>query len=359
MVRKQLLTVAALGGLIALQACTSGQSAVEPTVTQANLNSDKLQFAVGTANRNGAIGLNTVETFRQPNGLSAVLVSTPTITGPAGFLVPAGFGGNNGGTNTISASPQAASATPVVPTTFSNTGGAFGYGFAPDNIGPTGANLATGLVSFSEYSLPFYVASSSKTPYYIGPGSSSVPNYNDGTQAPGFVGYSSGFVDFAGVTLALGTYGLSVNVPTANTAAIPNFTASGTLTTLVPLPVIPAPVFTSDGAGGGTISVTIPAGVTEALVYVRDTTSGNNYTLLTRTSGPQAITLPDNIGPIAAKVAGPTASAGDTLSIDVVGFDYPAIEAAEIGAAPAVAPVITGANGQADITVSPKATGTE
>jgi hypothetical protein len=77
-----------------LAAC-SGAAQGPPATSSVNVLSPsygKLQFAVGTANIYGtATGLNVVSTYRQTNGKSAVLVNTPTITGPAAltFTVPA------------------------------------------------------------------------------------------------------------------------------------------------------------------------------------------------------------------------------------------------------------------------------
>jgi len=342
-VHTRLLSLVALGGLSALSACTSGQSAIVPPSTAVNLAATaKLQFAVGTANIAGTTGLNTVVTFRAPNGLSATLVNTPTITGPAAFAVPSG--GLDTGTNMISGSPQVAAGLTTTSTTFGQGGGAFAYGFAPLNISQNSP------ANFGSYSLPFYVASAAQAQYLIGPGNTYVSNFRDGTQAPGFGGYASGFTDFAATPVA-GTYTLGVKIPLA-IGSIPDFTAAATLGTTVPLPLFAPPAYTTDGAGGGTVAVTVPAGVTEALVYVVDGKTGNFFTLLTRTQGPQALTLPGNIGPIAKGVAGPSIPVGNPVFVYAVGFNYPAIEASPIGASPSQTPVITGANGQADITSS-------
>ena len=339
----RLLSLVALGGISALSACTSGQPAIVPPSTAVNLAATaKLQFAVGTANIAGTTGLNTVVTFRQPNGLSATLVNTPTITGPATFAVPGS--GLDTGTNTISGSPQLAAGLVSTKTTFGQSGGAFAYGFAPLNISQNSP------ANFGAYSLPFYVASAVQAQYLIGPGNAYVSNFRDGTQAAGFGGYAAGFTDFAAPPVA-GTYTLGVKIPLA-IGSIPDFTAAATLGTTVPLPLFAPPVYTTDGAGGGTVALTVPVGVTEALVYVLDGTTGNVYTLLTRTTGPQTLTLPSNIGPLLKGVAGPSIPLKDPVQVYAVGFNYPAIEASPIGKGPAQTPVIAGANGQADITTS-------
>src|ERR1700730_479725 len=76
---------------VLLVACSTNGVAKNPGVTQANLAANKLQFAVGTARigQDSFVGVNFVATLRQPNGMTAILASTPTITGPASFLVPA------------------------------------------------------------------------------------------------------------------------------------------------------------------------------------------------------------------------------------------------------------------------------
>ncbi|HEY0382706.1 MAG TPA: hypothetical protein VGC72_10940, partial [Candidatus Elarobacter sp.] len=77
---------------VALTACTGGQIGVEPPTQVADVQgTTTLQFTVGTARYalTGATYLNTLVTYRQPNGLSGTLYNTPLITGPAGMVVPA------------------------------------------------------------------------------------------------------------------------------------------------------------------------------------------------------------------------------------------------------------------------------
>jgi len=353
-VHRRITSLAALGGLGVLSACTSGQSAIVPPQTSVNVSAiSKLQFAVGTANIAGTAGLNTVETFRQTDGLSAVLLDTPKISGPSGFIVPAdpNVSGNlDSGTNSITGSPQVASGTTSTATTFGLSGGAFAYGFAPLNSDVSGA------ANFGAYGLPFYIASASQLTYILGPGNALVPNFRDGTQE-GFPGYASGFTDFAAAPVA-GTYALTVTVPTSG-VTIPPFTAIAKLASTALLPTFAPPAFASDGTGGGSITVAVPAGCTEALVYVFDTTATLYYTLETKATGSQTLKLPDALGPISSGTAAPTLALGDSVSVYAVGFDYPAIEASPIGKNPPQAPPITGANGRADITTSLATAGTE
>ncbi len=80
--------------LLTCSACTSGQSAIQPPVKNAvdPIAQSALQFAVGTANIAGAVGLNTLAMLRQtvvPYVGTSVLTNSPTIVGPSNFIVPA------------------------------------------------------------------------------------------------------------------------------------------------------------------------------------------------------------------------------------------------------------------------------
>ena len=357
---RNLFSAVALAAL--LGGCTSGNTAVEPPISSVNpITTNKLQFAVGTSNFNGAVGLNTVVTFRQPNGLDGTLLNTPTITGPAGFL-NTGSTGFDANTNTIAGSPQA---NPVGSTaqasTFGTSGGAFAYGFQPDN------STTGGGVSFARYALPFFGGST--TQQYIG-GPPAYPNVRDGTFPSGFTGYPMGFTNFV-LKPVTGTYTLSLAVPTGfDSAGNPTsgtVTASSTLATLTPLPAFAAPTIVLDGAGGGTVSANVPAGVTEAMIVVRDGTGlcypGANgapayFTFVTKTTGPQTFTLADTLGPtFGAQTTVRTICSGDSYRVYAVGFNYDAFGAGPPGNR-SQAPAIAGANGQADVTLSPVTSGT-
>ncbi len=388
-------------------------SGVNPPTSGGNLGAAKLQFAVGTATigSEGAVGLNTVETLRQPNGLTAALVNTPTIVGPVGFTVPSASAGpftevcpastgaaivtdpasgatvgrssgTDAGTSHISATPQVTLGTTAVCTSFGTSGGAFGYGFAPDN------STTSGALADAYYQLPFYPAASARTLRYVG-GPPAFPQSRNGTFPGGFLGYYEGFTDF-NVPVVAGAYTLNVVAAAAN-APTSTFTATANLSNVAGLPTFPTPSFLADGNGGGTVTVNIPPGVTETAVEVLDLgTAGPDagsgscfppgalggsptvyYTILAQGSGTQTLTLPDNIGPavpgqtthtlctsadnIAA--SGNSSASGDDFRVYAVGFDYPAFEAAYPQNA-SQTPTIVGANGQADITTS-KRTGTQ
>lgn len=355
--KKQLFAVCALltGSLLA--ACSgvsTNGSSYSPPVSQAPLNSNVLEFAVGTANFQGTTYLNTVVSYRQPNGASAVLVDTPTLTGPAGFTVPAvGSAGTDGGTAHISGTPQTAPtnppAAPPPATTFNQSGGAFSYGFAPFNSNTLGTAMYPG--SPPLYAQPFYIASASKLRFYGGP--PAFPFFNDGTYPAGFAGYSQGFTMF-GATPVSGSYTLSVLVPAANASPV-TATQSATLNAATVLGVPTVSGITQDGSGGLSGTVTPGAGSSETLVYVVDTAAGLDYTVgpITGTAA-AAFTLPNNLAPCntpGCKGSAGSIATGDTYEVYAVSYDYPAFESAPPNSKSA-SPTLTGSNGQADLSVS-------
>lgn len=348
--RKLLNGLSAAAGIAILSACTSGQSGIEPPHTGANIAATTaLQFRVGTAlYSNGQTYLNTVVTFRQANGLSATLYNTPTITAPNGFVVPSvASAGTDAGTNHISGTPPTQPGTAAVPTTFNQSGGAFAYGFAPANSTTSGAaNYPKGNFS-NVYTQPIYLSSSVKRGFELGP--PAVPDFHNGTFPAGFLGYDSGFMMFGAAPVA-GTYGLQVVVPSGTigqNSAVLN--ASGTLTSIVPLPVEAPPVITSTNDGGATFTVApAPAGVTHQVLYITNGTGPTVYSFDAGAAG-GVFTLGPTSGP---KDAGGNPSApfstGDSINAVVVGADYdivgnaPPINTQETPALPA----------QTDITVS-------
>jgi hypothetical protein len=149
-------------------------------------------------------------------------------------------------------------------------------------------------------------------------------------------------------------------VQIANGGPAITFTAGATLTNTTPLPAIAAPTFASDGAGGGTITATVAPDprIVETLAYVADNTTGLHYTIGPVTgTGALLFTLPDTLGKCAGSncqtgsTATPTLNAGDSYTIYVVSYDYPMFEASPPGST-SQTPTITGAGGQADLSVS-------
>ena len=301
------------------------------------------------------MNLNVVTTFRDKTGLSPSTSDTPTITGPSGFSVPSTpDAGSDAGTNRIMA-------------TFGTSGGAFAYGFAPDNT-----DVTKELPTYVPYGgngdgAPFYAAQfqalppttgwpfqdSAKSVDYVPflGGPPLFPYSQNGTYPVGFYGFSEGFTTFAAKPVA-GSWSLSVSVPTTpqvngGTVNAPAATMSST----TGLPVYPAPAFVEDGAGGGTASVVAPAGVTETLVDIVDITTPSFYTLEIVGAGAGSAALPDALGPAASGATAPSLKTGDTYLVTAIGFDYPAFEAAP-PANGSQTPTLTGTAGQTDLTIS-------
>lgn len=362
MIQYKLIAAVAVGALLA--GCSANGTAAPPNGAASNLaTTTVLQVAVGTANIGqsaNATGLNVVATFRQANGLTATLVNTPTLVAPAGF-VPPNCGStcvDNATTHQMSGAPQnvnPAVANPV--TTFGQTGGVFAFGLAPENEGATAAAV------FTRYVSPFTGGTTGTVanPNYGG-GPPAYPFFKDGTFPAGFTGYSQGFVEF-NVAPVAGAYMLSDTIATGN-AGTTILTATATLSNLTPLPNLPPPVFTQDGAGGGTGTITIPADarIVETMVYFFNSTAGTYFTIgPIRGTGVQAFTLPDLLGPCggAAGTGCQNSAATQTRTINTgngyrfyaATYDYPMFEASPPGSV-SQTPTITGSGGQADISTS-------
>lgn len=343
--------------LTALAGCTSGQAGVEPAFSSTNLNTNKLQDAVGvatfTSSSTGTVkGLNVVATFRQPNGSSGTLLNTPLLTGP--FVVPAvAAAGADAGTATIQGSPQVQPGQTAISSTFAQSGGIFAYGFAPNN------STTSGGASFSKYAEPFYAKGTGITATsYIG-GPPAYPQVRDGNYPSSFLGYTEGFTSFV-MAPGAGSYALSVGIQNSTGTSTTTIAApTATLGNVTGLGPIPAPtVVAKDGAGGLTVAFTAPAGATESLVNIVNTTASTPtyYTVLVTGTGALTATLPANLGPYVGGVPTPSFAAGDTYSIRIVSVDYPAFEAGPPGNRQQLPTLVAGA-GQADISYAPLVSG--
>jgi hypothetical protein len=356
---------AAVVGLLST-ACTSGQIGVEPPTTSVNVAATTvLQFAVGTANFAGqGVYLNTLVTYRQPNGLSAVLLDTPQIQGPAGFVVPAGSppaGNVDAGKSTITGTAPVQPGTAATPSTFGTGGGAFAYGFVPANAATTGVPLypgyaggraeASALGTITDiYPQPMYAASTLQLPYLLAP--PATPEIHNGTFPPGFLGYPSGFTSFAATPVA-GTYTATVTVPGNSPGASPIAvkTASATLTSTAGLPPAAAPGIVKLAGGGASFAVGArPAGTTHEILYVVDIASDGTLTFYSvdATAG-GTFTLTTAQGPVGpGGVRSAPFASGDAVVAYVVAADYDILGLAPPGntqQAPALP-------AQADITAS-------
>jgi hypothetical protein len=369
---KRLLTpIAALAAIgIGLSGCggvTNGTAALPPT-TQSPLNYGKLTFAVGTATlQDGTTGLNVVAFLRQPNGDSAYLVDSPNIAGPTGFTVPnnaATAGNSDAGTSNITSTPQ----TQTTSTTFGTTGGLFGGGLGPFNAVQGGSNKYPG--NPPPYPTPMYgIGTGAGAPVQLLIGQPIEPNpiYNI-DYPPGFAGWLPGFTAFEAAPVA-GTYTMNVTVATAN-AGNTTITGSGTLASAAAvLGATAAPTVTKDGGGGfSAINFTAPAGTVESVAFVENTSSGYFFSVETKGAGPQSASLGDNFGGCGTAGArslcttststGPSFFAGENYSITVVSFDYGDVEASPPNSTSQSPSLGLGANGQADISISPATSGT-
>jgi hypothetical protein len=225
---------------------------------------------------------------------------------------------------------------------------------------------------------------------------------------PFFLGVGEGVSVFEGVTAATGSYTMSVQIAIAgpNGPQILTKTTTASLNSLALLPTIAAPLVTPDGTGGANFNIAagnFAAPMTEALVQIIDYGPGagpNNpqptglltqpncqgpkgtqfapvyFTFIVTATG--AVNLGNLHGPNtnlnggignlqpspsictqAQNLAAGTPDqfgnfVGDNITVQIIGFDYPDYEAAHslLGNNVPQAPSITGANGQADITVS-------
>ncbi len=331
MVRRRQLLLAGIAAAAILAGCSSASNVIPiRTVNPAAPGQSTLQFKVGTANIFGTeTGLNVVSTLRQPNGLSAVLVSTPTITGaftlPATGAPPLLAEAAGAGADAYSTGPSGPSAletatgsiiegtpqtvhpgTPVCDqvlpcaggispnvTTFGQSGGIFGMGVQPANSTNNGVPA-----TFQPYPVPLWDNSANDAGLAANTFCGSTVKANCGTTMwggpPAFDQHKNGmgFRDglsplgqaqgnqvglsvFDGVTAKAGAYNLSVQIPTGfDNNGNPTFTTvtqSASIATLATLPTLSAPALTFDGSGGASfVSGALPAGVTEEYLEIVD-----------------------------------------------------------------------------------------
>jgi hypothetical protein len=360
----------AAGFLVCVSACSGPgvqQSIEPPVVNKVNpITQSTLQFAIGTANIAGVVGLDSIETLRQnvkPYLGTSVLQNAPSIVGPPGFVVPSApdaYG--DAGTNAITGTNPTSLVNSPPATTFDPSGGiasiASSFGFLP--AANTNSSVVPNLIPAP---LPYYAVENpalvaavptpapGATPnpnappaeqyYYVGGPPAFVPAGHTSTQdgtfggsgnlAPGaYPGFTLGFVDFQAVPKS-GTYTLNVVIPTGiNTTTgkesygTKTATAGLTATTVLATWSTP-PTFTPDGTGGGTIATNFAggAGITQEYLEIvnvgtLDPTSGLQagnscqlsgvepyYYTFQVTPGATSVTVPDNIGAAPPKTAQP------------------------------------------------------
>lgn len=299
-------------------------------------------------------------------------------------------------------------------TSFGQSGGVFAMGLQPSNhVGQTGQAY-----SYQPYAQPFYSAGDPTSSYQFIPWGGPPAFDPDATKMgerdgqsingvdsfgdPYFLGVGEGLTLFDGVTPSNGTYTLSIAIATiGDGGSVSTTTLSKTakLNTSIVLPTLSAPSFTPDGKGGGSFTASLPPGVTEAYVQIVDFGPGGGpndgaaanagncqgprgtrfapvyYTIHITSAASATYALPDTIGPNLATSGGPsnlqpspsicsaaqntaanggTATNGDDIVVQMIGFDYPIYQAA-LGLTQSTTPqnpTIANASGQADITIS-------
>jgi len=300
-------------------------------------------------------------------------------------------------------------------TTFGQSGGVFAMGLAPYNHqGFTGQSWSYQPYAQPFYAstthVPFipWGGPPAFDPDGTGLGERDGLAINAGVDSfgdPYFLGVGEGVTVFDGVTPRVGTYTLTVAIATVgNGGAISTSSVNkaANLRSLALLPTISAPAVTpnANGDGGASFTTSLPAGVTEAYVQIVDYGPGGGpneaspasnptncqgargtafapvyYTFHITTAAMSAYQVPSTIGPSLATTGGAgniepsptlctaaqntaanggTATPADDYVVQMIGFDYPAFEAAHslIEQTTAQNPTIANAGGQADITIS-------
>jgi hypothetical protein len=328
--------------LCGLAACTTGQSSTVPATNLTPTHS-VLQLAVGTANFSGvAAGLNVVETFRGPNGYTAIPVSSAILTGPAGLT---GFpGSKDPGAGSATIPLGSAQNQFVIGTGGTILASADAFGVGPPASSNTGLNFYPYQPQFGDALNAFVShipqlppgAQFAVSPVYGGPPAYPPVSYVSSAlsslvQVPS--GWSEGFYLVATGNIAVGqpppsgaytlTVSYSQNGSNSSATAKANLGLGG-------LPAMNPPQIASTGTGGAAISVQLPPGAKQAFVNVIDLnvppgqlssapTCANGLKFATvkfASSGTRSI--PANLG----QGGGPTFCKGDTLEAQAFAFDY-------------------------------------
>lgn len=326
---------------LALAGCTTGQANTTPPIDSGGggggSSNVALQLAVGTVNFGGlGAGINVLETFRGPDGYTAIPISTAVFKGPSGFRAPKGS--KDPGTG-LSAVPIGSANNQFViggATSTQTLAGADGWGIGPPSCSCEGVNFYPFQPQFSDVTLPFLFPGGSQ-PFYGGP-----PAYPPTSLEPSSLSplvsipssWSEGFY-FMGLDAAppAGTYSLTVSYQQNGRTTTKRATAQLASPHLLPS-ILGKATAVSDGKGGLIVTVAFVPGVKQMLVNVIDANvppapppsggtsclTGLGFASLVFTaSGTQRI--PDDLGNYGQGGA-PTFCKGDTLEVSLIGFDY-------------------------------------
>ena len=334
----RLLAAAVAGAMLA--ACSTSNSAPPTPNNPANPSApgySTLQFQVGYLTLpTGGTGLNLVSTLRH-GGASAVLVNTPTISGPLAMpasiaVTPTGsppgdtYGtllsggpslfdtsvGQFSGTSQLvhPGAPACDTTNVTAPPGFTSCAGtglsaptdtSFGYsgGVFVNGLQPANYSQFSKPYTFAPYPLPAFAPAASQFTPYGGPPAfddqSNGMGFRDGQHCPtpsvcagaGLFGAVTGMTAFQlpQTTTSLQCppatqcYGMSVTMYNGSTATTLGPVTAGIPSGSAPLGAITPPTITVDGKGGATVVVPpFPAGVTEEYVYITDAGPGTSAT---------------------------------------------------------------------------------
>ncbi len=320
---------------------------------------------------------------------------TPFCDGPGGIACPAGISPNT--------------------TTFGQSGGVFAMGIAPYNtVNTTGQSYSYSpypqpIYAFTTVAVPTVHVPYQFTPWGgppafdpdnngMGTRDGLIPLGADSFNFPYFLGVGEGITVFDGLTVRSGVYALNVQIAyLGNNAQLITGTlsASANLSSLAVLPTITSPTVVPDASGGANVTVTLPGGVSQAYVQIIDygpaagpieSGAGGSlnspncqshkgtsfapvyYTLEVTSSGTFAlgalhgpnialngtsVTPSPSICTAAMNNTALSTNLADNFTVQMIGFDYPAYQAAQSLVSGGVqAPTIAGPSGQSDITIS-------
>jgi hypothetical protein len=292
-----------------------------------------LQLSVGTVNfgQPGEVGLNVFETFRDAQGFSAIPISTAALTGPPGFEGPKHSKDPGSGKREIPIGSNSNQFLVSPAGTTTVLAGADGFGIGPPGCSCAGINFYPFQPQFVDVAAHGAFFGQAQ-PYYGGP-----PAYPPTTLAASALSalvqipssWAEGFYFIALTKLPPpGRYSLTASYSQNGTAQ--TFHANATLQRKL-LHAVTTLTATSDGKGGLTVHLGFPPGVKQALVNVIDAnvppapsstpcTTGLGFaTLRFDRSGTQSV--PDDLGNY-GKGGAKTFCKGDTLNVQVIGFDY-------------------------------------
>ena len=335
-----------LASLALLSGCTTGQANTTPPISSGGGGggggggSYVLQMSVGTINFGGfGVGLNVLETFRDPSGFTAIPITTATLSGPKGFHAPKGSkdpGSGMSGTIPIgNASNQFVVGSGITPP-MTVYAGADGWGIGPPSCSCAGINFYPFQPQFADKTLIGSLFPGGPEPFYGGP-----PAYPPTTLVASaisqLVSIPSGWAEgFYFVSLfskpPTGTYALRVSYSQGGGTS--HSQTSATLHANALLPALTGQTVASDHHGGLIVHVVLPHGVKQVIANVIDANvppapppSGGKAcptglgfaSLVFNASGTQRI--PDNLGNYGQGGA-PTFCKNDILNVQFMGFDY-------------------------------------